>query len=175
MMMLRRLTKSTDIFPLKNLVDVLEPVKNYNRGAQKKYTSFSPLTRVVDAARPDAKVAREFRWLVDRLLENPSTDQKAMVSIEKYLTLWKDNHSILMKTIQRSPVLREVESMSADCAACGKIGLDALGFIKKNKHPDRKWLEAASKLLKDARKPRAQVELMIVLPVEKLVKKLETK
>ncbi|MCB0292395.1 MAG: family 20 glycosylhydrolase, partial [Calditrichaeota bacterium] len=72
-MMLRRLTGDRDITPLRTFIELVEPVKIYTRHHQGvKYTSSSPLTRVVDAARPESMAARDFARRVDSLLANPS-------------------------------------------------------------------------------------------------------
>src|SRR5262249_55034731 len=57
-MLLRRLALSSDIEVLKALVDIVEPVKNYRRGREFPTSQLTPLTRVVDAARPDSSEAR---------------------------------------------------------------------------------------------------------------------
>ena len=93
-MMLRRLCNNSDITALKNFVDVIEPVKQYERYQLMKQTQQSPLTRVVDASRPDAKVAREFRYFVDQFL---SDDKTNLDTIKSLLTLWKNNHKELLK------------------------------------------------------------------------------
>lgn len=167
-MMLRRLTNYTDITALKNFVDVIEPVKIYTRHSQGvKYTSYSPYTRVVDAARPDARVARDFRFLVEDYLKN--RDEALLAEISSWLTLWKNNHENLKKTITISPVLREVESMSMDLASVSDAGLKAVEFIRSGKKADKKWADDTASLLKKAQAPRGQAEIIVIKPVEALV------
>ncbi len=56
--MLRRLAPDGD---LRTFADVVEPVKGYARsGSGRKYTQQTPLTRLVDAARPESDTARHF-------------------------------------------------------------------------------------------------------------------
>ena len=74
-MMLRRLCQCRDVAALEVLLGAIEPVKVYNRGRLRKHTQFSPLTRMVDAAWPDAGPAREFRWAVERLIESDFMDE----------------------------------------------------------------------------------------------------
>jgi len=50
-----------DLAALRTFVDLLEPVKHYRRGQQQPgATQFTPLTGLVDCARPDSAAAREF-------------------------------------------------------------------------------------------------------------------
>ena len=68
--MLRRIAGSDDISALRVLADVVEPVKDYNRGDQAatEPTSADPLNRLVDAARPESLTARRFAEQVDQVL-----------------------------------------------------------------------------------------------------------
>ena len=168
-MMLRRLTNNTDISPLKTLIDVIEPVKIYKRGSQREYSSYSPLTRVVDAARPDARVARNFRNLADRYLEDNLKDSAKLNFLKKWLILWKDNHAKLLETIKVSPVLKEIETLSEDLSECATIGLGALDYLGSEQHADEKWIKSKLEILDRAKAPRGQTELMIVSTIEKLV------
>ncbi len=167
-MKLRRLTNNTDIVPLKNLIDVIEPVKIYTREEQHDYTSFSPLTRVVDAARPDAKIARNFRRLVDDFLA--SKNQGNAGEINSWLQLWKSNHERLTTTIRLSPVLTEIETLSADLSSVAEIGLEAMAFIADGRMPNEAWTKEKLQSVEKAKAPRGQTELMIVSAIEKLVK-----
>lgn len=169
-MMLRRLTNNQDIKPLQTLVDVLEPVKLYTRGAQRDYTSYSPLTRVVDAAIADAPVAREFCELVDNYLAEPAGGENSAKILKQHLLIWKNNHDKLLPVIKTSPILAEIESLSLDLANCAAIGLTALDYIGQHKQPDKKWLDEQMKILKSAQTPRAQTELMVIAGIEKLVR-----
>jgi len=165
-MMLRRLSGNSDISPLKNFVDVIEPVKIYWRNRQRKHTQQSPLTRVVDASRPDAEVAREFRNYVDQFL---SGDDNKLEEIKSFLQLWKNNHDELLKVIKKSPVLKEIESASKDLSTIAGIGLEALEYIISNHKQNQVWFTSHLELIKKAKEPRAQTEIMVVDTIEKLV------
>jgi len=170
-MMLRRLANNTNFHPLMTLVDVIEPVKIYARGQLRQYTSFSPLTRVVDAARPDAKVARVFRNRVDSLLANPDAANGLWQTIKHDLTVWQNNHEQLKPIIKRSPVLREIESLSQDLSQLATIGLKALYHLETGQPADSNWVITSLKAIDQARTPRGETELMIVSAIEKLVNK----
>jgi len=168
-MMLRRLTRNHDITALKNLVDVIEPVKIYTRGQQKPHTRHSPLTRVVDAARPDAKVAREFRKEVDAFLGAGNNHQELSSAIRSRLELWQHNHDELKRIIPLSPVLNEIETLSHDLMKISEIGLQALEMIAGGQKADPAWIDQAHQIMEKAKEPRGQTELMVVSSIEKLV------
>ncbi|MBN1999073.1 family 20 glycosylhydrolase [candidate division KSB1 bacterium] len=168
-MMLRRLTNNTDVTALEILVDVIEPVKIYTRGAQRAYTQQSPLTRVVDVAVADAEKAREFRGLVDAYFSEPA--QSKLDKMKETLDVWNANHDKLLTTIGISPVLKEIESLSADLSACAQIGLEAIALVENGTRADEDWIKEKLETLEKAKAPRGQTELMIVSAVEKLVKR----
>lgn len=169
--MLRRLTNNTDITALKTLVDLLEPVKIYNRHRQGvTYTSYSPLTRVVDAARPESMTARRFGILIDSLIANPEMEGRGEVA--DMLRKWGNNDKALQETIKISPILREIETLSRDLAIVSEIGLNAGNYYLSGTKPSDLWIERNLELLEKAKAPRGQTELMIVEPVERLVKAL---
>lgn len=179
-MMLRRLTRSRNTDALKTLVDVLEPVKVYSRHSQGvKYTSYSPYTRVVDAAKPDSRTARLFSKLVDEYLihENEIKAEK----IEMQLQEWKENHKKLKPFIDNSPVLQEIEPVSDVLSQLADKGIEAIGYIQNNSTPTDEWAETASKIIAHAKTPCqhpvsmkkipcGQCELMVIEPIERLIK-----
>lgn len=168
-MMLRRLTNDADISALRIFVDVVEPMKIYTRHRQGvHYTQSSPLTRVVDAARPESMTARHFRIMVDKYLDDKS--DPAYNEIKSWLLVWKDNHRNLEPVIKSSPILWEIESESSDLAQISDLGLQALEYLKSGKTAEKTWVIQSQILLDNASQPRGQTELMVVEPVEKLVK-----
>jgi len=166
-MMLRRLTQGYDVAALENLVGVIEPVKGYNRNRLRPHTSYSPLTRVVDAARPDAPVARKFRKMVDNFLEKKDGVDGAQ--IKSWLTRWQENHQALLPAIKASPMLTEIESLSKDLSEIAVIGLEALKMIEGGQKAPDTWKQEKLGLLTKAKEPRGQTELVVVSAAEKLV------
>jgi hexosaminidase len=166
-MMLRRLTQGYDVTPLKNLVSVIEPVKGYNRNRLRPHTSYSPLTRVVDAARPDAPVARKFRRMVDNFLEKKDGVDGAQ--LKSWLTRWQENHQALLPIIKATPALAEIESLSNDLSEVAAIGIEALKMIEGGQKASDDWKQEKLVVLTKAKEPRGQTELLVVSAVEKLV------
>lgn len=170
-MMLRRLTMGMDIAPLKTLVEIMEPLKGYHRHRQAAYTFYSPLTRLVDAAQPDAPVARRFRKKIDAFLDGKQ-DEVFYNELAAALTRWKENHPRLKPIIDRSPVLKEIETLSEDLANVSVIGLEALKHIRQGNKPGNEWITQSMAVLEKAKKPRGHAELMIISAVRKMVEDL---
>lgn len=167
-LMLRRLTNNAETASLKTLIDLIEPVKIYARHDQGvQYYSYSPYTRVVDAAVPDAPAARKFRKLVDEFLSGKKELKNEIVTT---LTLWKDNFQKLKKIIAKQPILKEIESLSFSLMLLSDCGLTAVSLIDKQTKADAEFLLTFSRNIEGAQKPQGQAELMIVSAIEKLVK-----
>jgi hexosaminidase len=167
-MMLRRLANSSDITALKTLVDVLEPVEDYKRhGKGNILTSFGPYTLIPDAANPDAEVARRFRKLAEQYIASPT--EAGRKELEYWLGLWKNNHMVLQTTIKKSPVLKEIEPLSKYLSDMAQTGSQALEYIQARKTPPSGWVESNKKMLEEAKKPQAKLELRVVEGIEKLL------
>lgn len=168
-MFLRRLTGGQDTSALKVLIDTAEPLKGYDRHRQATYTFFSPLTRFVDAAMPDARVARQFNKHVERFIDDP--DKETAEILLRDLTIWQANHSKLKPVIDASPMLQEIKSMSSDLSDIAAIGIEAISRILNRKAPDSQWLGQSRQALETAKKPRGHAELMVVPGIAKLVER----
>lgn len=167
--MLRRLAGDNDIKALKCFVNTVEPVKIYRRPNERTYTQYSPLTRVVDAARPDSKVVRNFRYLVYNYLHEKNNSADTYKQIEQWLRTWKNNNSDLQETIKKSPILDEISPLSKKLSGISEIGLQALVYKTTSEKAGRDWEMNSMKTLKAANQPLAQVRLMVVKPIEDLV------
>jgi hexosaminidase len=167
-MIFRRLACGVPIKPLKVLAEAAEPLKEYARNSQGvTYTSLSPFTRFVDACAPESLPARAFRKKVDRFLAGK--DPKIGLELRKTLTLWKDNHALVLALIAGAPALREVEPLSLNLARACEIGLEALSHLSKGEGQPASWTEARGKALAEAAKPAAHAELAVAKAIAKLV------
>ncbi|KAA3609331.1 MAG: beta-hexosaminidase [Calditrichaeota bacterium] len=166
-MMLRRLVRSGEITALKTFVDVVEPVKIYRRNALREHTSFSPMTRVVDTARPDAKTARIFNQMVAQFCTGESAQLAA--KIRHQLDVWQKNHTDLEKSIRIAPVLQEIAPLSLSLAQCAVIGLRALSAVENGKKIKSTEIAAAKEQIEKAKEPYGQVELQIIPGIEELL------
>jgi hexosaminidase len=167
-MLLRRLSGTVHVKPLKVLAEAVEPLKGYERHDQATYTSLSPFTRFVDACAPESMPARAFNNKVDAYLA--SKDPKTGEELRRTLSAWKDNHALVLSLIAVAPALREIEPLSLGLSrACG-AGLDALGHLGKGEGETAAWVEERDKILAAASKPAAHAELAVVKAIAKLIK-----
>ncbi len=169
--MLRRLTNNNDTESLRNLIAVIEPVKFYQRNDLREQTQQTPLTRIIDAATADAKVAREFNKLVDNYL-NDNKNSTLKNEILQYLNLWKNNHSEIIEVAKKSPILLEIIPMSENLKNISEIGFEIINSISTNKKIENSQLNSFYMEIEKCKNPIAQTELMIVSGIEKLVKSL---
>src|SRR6266446_7014160 len=168
--MLRRIAGRDDISSLKVLADVLEPVKDYTREetAPAPATSASPINRVVDAVRPESATARQFAVSVDRLVEGgsrPGTE----AHVRALLSRWRDNQLELQPLFEKSVLLREVAPISQNLSALGAAGLAALDYLDRGESAPAAWVSQQLAVVEPAKKPEAQLLLMITPAVAKLI------
>jgi hexosaminidase len=168
-LMLRRIAGTREIGPLKTLVSVVEPVKEYNRNKDRGATMLTPLTRLIDAARPDSQAARRFAVMVDGLLSDAPQFHRNRDSIRVVLAEWRDVRPALDSLIDKAPVLREAEQLPRVLSDIGMIGLEALSYLTAGVAPPDGWRDAKLAMLTEAAKPKAEVEFAMLEPVKKLI------
>ena len=167
-MLMRRLANGYNTQALEVLVDVIEPLKIYQRNqGDTMYNVFSPYTKIADVATPDQKVAREFRKNVTLYLQSQNkTLEKNLIG---HLNLWKDNHPKFLQLIKQSPVLQEAGILSENLSKISVIGIQAIGFINQNKSAPAAWVNDAKHLLQEARQQGGRCDLQVVTAIEALV------
>jgi hexosaminidase len=168
-MMLRRLVRNDDVGPLKTLVSVVEPVKEYRRYQMRPQTMLSPLTGVIDAATPDAEGARRFSWMVKEFLTDAPRYQLYRSELTQMLADWQASGAGLEPLIDRSPALKEIRPLTKGLTELGEVGLEAISYLKLGTPPAREWREASGLKLDEAAKPYAALEFMVVPAVRQLV------
>ena len=132
------------------------------------HTSSIPLNRLADATRPESDVAREFRNLVDHALVSDADTAADRERIRHWLTQWRANDGAVEPILESSFLLQEAIPLTKDLAALSAAGLEALDSLSSAHKPDADWISRQYALLDNA-KPRAELLLMIVPGVRKLV------
>ena len=176
MHMLHRMAGSADISALRVLADVIEPVKDYNHAAVDdqghaipNIDFHAPLNRMVDAAYPESETARQFASLVQAFIQGGAKDQAAEAQIRSWLVLWRDNDAKLHPLLDQTFLLQEDAPLSQDLSALGTAGLQALDYLDKSQPaPDARKTQQQA-LFDQAKKPKANLLLMVVAPVQQLV------
>jgi hexosaminidase len=171
MRMLHRMAGTSDITALRVLADVVEPVKDYDRWSDAKgpIDFHAPLTRMIDAVYPESDTARNFSALVRAYIQNGYKDQATEAHIRYWLTAWRDNDAHLHTLLDGSSLLQEDVPLSQTLSALGTAGLQALDYIDKSQAAPDSWKTQQSTLIDQAKKPSADMLLMVAAPVQQLV------
>jgi hexosaminidase len=159
--MLERLAGNGPVAPVRTLADVVEPVKDYAREAAHQYDRFSPLNRLIDAARPDSETVRQFAALVDRMED--------FAQIRNWLTLWRDNDARLAPAMANSALLAEDVQVSKDLAAIAAVGLQAVDRLTGGQPRGGSWAEEQRAIFDRAEKPKAELIISVEPAIRKLV------
>jgi hexosaminidase len=169
--MLHRMAGTADITALRNLADVVEPVKDYDRWSDAKgpIDFHSPLARMIDAVSPESDTARHFSDLVQTFAQSGYKDQAAETQIRSWLTTWRDNDAKLHPVLEQSFFLQEDEPLSQNLSALGAAGLQALDYLDKGQPARDAWKTQQLALIEQAKTRQADVLLMVVAPVQQLV------
>ena len=168
-MMLRRLVRNDDIRPLKTLVSVLEPVKEYRRYDMRPQTMLSPLTGAVDATLPDSEAARKFAWMLKEFLDDAPRYELYRPELSQMLAEWQTSGASLGPVIDRSPALTEIKPLAQNLTQLGETGLEAISYLKLGMPPPKEWREASIAKLDEAAKPYGALEFVVVASVKQLV------
>jgi hexosaminidase len=171
MRMLHRMAGTSDITALRVLADVVEPVKDYNRWSDAKgpIDFHAPLTRMIDAVYPESDTARNFSALVQAYIQSGYKDQATEAHIRYWLTAWRDNDAHLHTLLDGSSLLQEDVPLSQTLSALGTAGLQALDYIDNSQAAPDSWKTQQSTLIDQAKKPSADMLLMVAAPVQQLV------
>jgi hexosaminidase len=165
--MLERIAGSNDYAPLKVLCDVVEPVKNYDRGRTRPHTQFTPLNRLVDAARPESDAAREFNRLVDEYLTGKISNAR-MNTLNETLSLWKGNHARMESLLSGNFLMGDIDSLSRDLSDVAVIAAKLVEVLDSRTVLTDGQRTLYTKVLERAEKQRAALLLMIVPSVKKM-------
>ena len=175
-LLLKQLAGPGSVAPLRTLVEVIEPVKEYKRNFQGfNYTTATPLNRLVDAAPAESEVARLFAVLVDSVVMvrpgvpgflPPAPRQAAALRTEALR--WQANDALLQPLLAANPSLTEYAPLSARLASVVTVVLERLAQLQAGQAASAAWLAAARATLDAAQAPAGQAELAVVKAARKL-------
>ncbi len=169
-MLLRQLAGSSEPGPLRVLARLVEPVKFYDRQVQfKEANQGTPLTRLVDAARPESLEARSLWGSVDDLLADAPRFDRGAELLRRTFHEWREIHPELARTLERSPALHEARPLGDALLVLAETGLEALSYLRNGTAPRQGWREQALQRINEAARPQGQVELAVIQPLRELV------
>ena len=179
-LLLRQLSAGHEVGPLRTFASVLEPVKEYQRHHQEfKYTTQTPLTRLVDVAPAESDVARRFNAAVDTLLAQlpagaaptslPAAARPALAAVRAPLAQWQANDALLQTLFADAPGLQEYAPLSARLSALAQLAQERLQQLEQGQAPTSAWQAAARQQLDAAKVPAGQTQLAVLAGLRKLI------
>ena len=143
--MLERLAGDENTDALKVLADVVQAPSGYEReGLHEKlvgheYTSLESYNRLVDASHPESFSAVRFNALAAKAAAKQASPAE-VGELRETLAKWRDNDAKLRQQIQSSFLLKEAAPLSANLAAIGATGLQALEYLENVTKPPAEWV-----------------------------------
>ena len=129
----------------------------------------SPLTGLVDAARPDSETARQFAANVDAFLSDAPRFSLYRPNLERTLVEWQTAGRALGPMIDRSPALKETRPLADNLSVIADAGLEAISYLSAGDAATTEWRDAQLAKLNEAAKSRAALEFVVITSVRKLV------
>ncbi len=167
-LMLQRMSGESDVASLEVLAAAVQPPLGYMREALRKYHTYTPLNRMVDAVPPECETARKFSDLAKLIAQGKATPQQWQEA-RNWLVLWRDNDAKLQPLLAQSDLTAELVPVSHSLSQVAAIGLEALDDLEKHYVAGAATLRENMKLLKAAAKPQAVLLDMVAPPVELLL------
>ncbi len=167
--MLDRLAGGNPVPAMRVLADSVEALGIEVRQEARHYSSFVPLNRLVDAARPESESVRDLGESVQRVLSNPAAHRQDIEAIRIQFSEWSVNSRLLEPLFQSNFLLGEVAPISENLSKTGAIGLRALQFLELGEHAPASWVTEQMTELSRMEQTQAEVVLAAVRPVRALV------
>jgi hexosaminidase len=173
-LMRQRLAAAMPHQPLDRFASILEPVKRYERHAE-KYTSFTPLNHLVDSIPPESDAAREFRNAVDQYLASPKA-QRNSADLRKQLTAWDENAVIVRPILQSNSLLNEDLSVQEAVTKLCRTGEEALSYLDAGATSTASgdWKQRNTSAIQDATQRKGDILIQIAPAIQKLVDAVPT-
>jgi hexosaminidase len=165
--MLQRMSGESDPQALKVLAAVVQPPEGYVREGLKKYYTFTPLNRLVDAVPPESETARKFNDIAKLIAQGKASAQQWQEA-RNWLVLWRDNDAKLQPLLEQSELTAELIPVSHDLSQVAAIGIEALDDLENHRAANAATLRKNMELLEAAAKPQAVLLDMVAPSVELL-------
>ncbi|HEX4932269.1 MAG TPA: family 20 glycosylhydrolase [Gemmatimonadaceae bacterium] len=157
-----------DTAPVESLLVALQPPAFGQTTNGAMLNQHHPLTRLVDAARPDPAG----RWITERLVRRLALDAGDAAARDSLLVLF-ERWSLLLPRIEalgaRSPTLAQGVPAARALARSAVVGTEALGFLAAGRKAPADWARQVQEELRGYEVPREALRVVIVGEVRKLV------
>ena len=166
--LLRKLAPGLDVTPIESLFTAVQPPSFGQSTNGKMMNQRDPLSRLVDAARPDPPG----RWMTERLVRRlalNAADTPARDSLAVLFAAWVKLQPSVARLGALSPTLAQALPVNNALARVASIGLEALGYLGTGARPQPGWSEALVTELQQYDKPQETLRVAITAEVRKLV------
>jgi len=169
--MLRALARGDELAILTAVLEVAQPVYFWERSQIQHTSQTTPLTGVVDAARPDPPSRRRIEAMVDAFLAD-STRTAHREDLSRLFAGWDSLSTAVVGrlTAERITVLQYVAPAVDALGSLGYIGNSALRYLSGGVAPPERWLAAqATPVLDRAERPLGLLRLPFAPAMRRLV------
>lgn len=166
--MLRRLVGGRDIGPLVSLLEVAQPVYFGERGQIQRTTQLTPLTRLVDAARPDPATRYRINAMVDAFLADPLR-AAYRDDLSRLFAFWRDLAPRIDALAGAAPLAADALPASQTLGELGVAGLEALAYVGGGVVPPEGWQARVTPVLDRAERPLGLLRLPFAPAMRRLV------
>lgn len=163
--MVEGLAGTTGASALVRLLNLTEPVSFGERVSRQKLTQLTPLTFVVDAARPDPPSHWNTRALVVAALNG---DLGALRELREAFTAWPSFAPAIDSLTASAPLVKDAMPAAAALVRLGAIGLEALDHLERGSAPPE-WVVTRSSELDSLAKPQGLLRVSIIPALRALV------
>lgn len=171
---LRRLSGQADPAALRQLADVLTPLKGYKNlfsrisEPSRLANNRMALASLADILPVDSETKRRFRTRVARYLRSRTPEDAS--AIRAQLAAWASTHKAISADPALARALGPVMDHAENLSALAGIGQQAMDWIDKGQAIPEADQKAMLSRISSARKPQAETELDITLEIESLVR-----
>ena len=166
-MMLRRMAQTDQIYSLEMVIDLIEPVKGYQRNKEDNFTKYAPYTLLVDIAVADPKKLRDFKKLVEEFTKNGNSSLHE--ELKSLFMNWQLNHQQVRHMAEKNPLLGSILFHSESLSLLGGIGLKYLESIINEGTSKDKLLKDFNAIKLSRSVEKGYCELMVFESIEQLI------
>ncbi len=167
--MLQRMAGDGGADILKAIADLLQPTGIGPRVRARKYSSQTPLNRMVDAIPPESDAARHLSELINKALADPAGSAEMKQKIRASLEQWRDLQNKAKPVLDQSFLLEEIRPLTETITRLCAAGLQALDLLGSQQKPSEEWRTETALLLQQAEKPQAEMLIAIAPPIKSLI------
>lgn len=166
--MLRLLTGRRGVQPLHDLLAVTMPATFGQRARLQATTQLTPLTRLVDAARPDPWARSLMNRLAAAVARDPAGSAAQQDQLRRMFAGWRPLAAQVASLTDSIPLAREGGAAADALARLGDIGLQALDYGAGGSAPPA-WRDSTRARLVELARPQGLLRLAGVEAVRMLV------